>query len=422
MSDASVEVDVVAATSVISACETGQVWQSALLISQSTTQCGLPPDVVCRGATLSACEKGSQWSLAFHLGSIQGDAQSQSSHVQNSCLAASAKVAEWRAAIEMALSLQHKRGQLDVLSYGSVLHACDVSLRWQRAVHILSHMQTEGPHPNIVAFSSAISAVSASLRGGTWALRALAALSTSRLKANAICCNAAISACAASTLWSESIHVFGNMLRRGPAPTTVTHGAVMAVAERTGRWHDVLHLLSIGHHSGLRPSLVTCATSLAACRGDRGAWTHATHLFERCYKRYNGPLQTPTLVVANALIGAYSVAGRWQAALGVLDGLHGWMLQPDVLSLSTASSAVVGCREALGAWMQTLGLLSIFEASALQPDYASLDSMLSMCDRDRQPTSVILGMLQISATKALVDLVEMARALGACIPQHITAR
>ena len=406
----SIEVDVIAETAVISACETGQVWQAAICQLQRMEQYGLPLDIISCGATLSACEKGCQWKLALNLGA--SPALSQSSHVQNSCLAASAKASEWKMVFQSSHTLLQKRGQLDVLSCSSALHACDSASRWQRAVHTFSIMKTRGPHPNVVSYSSAISAVSASLRGGEWALQALTDLSTSRLQANAICFNAVVSACSTASLWRDSTDVFQKMVELGPAPTMVTHGAVMAAVEGVGRWRDVLHCEAFGREAGLRPTLVTCATSLAACRHDARSWVRAVQCLagaqaETCWDQ----LWPPTLVVANAFVGACSVAGQWRVVMELLDALRGWVLEPDYLTLSSTASALSASQDSADAWMQNLNLLQKFAEHALQPDYSTMESMLATCEGkpllqdgasgSQLMSRQLLSMLQTSAAEAL---------------------
>ncbi|CAE7194823.1 slc47a1, partial [Symbiodinium sp. CCMP2592] len=372
--DSSIEADVVSATSVISACERGHAWQGAVLISQNMMHFSLPPDTVSRGATLSACEKGCQWTLAFQIGSSICSSAPTNSHVHNSCLSAGARATEWKTVLQMMQTLCQKRGQLDVLSYSSTLHSFDVGLRWQHSLHVFSHMQTDGPQPNVVTASSAISAASAFPRGGAWALQALMQLGTSRLQANTICCNAAVSACAASSLWAESLQVFDGMLCRGPIPSMVTHGALMAVVEGVGKWLDVLHLLASGQRLGLQPTLVTCATSLAACRYGRWAWTRAVQLFASHFEG-SGPCGPwPTLVVANAFLGALSTFGQWRTVAKVLEDLCMWRLRPDHHTLASAASALSRDTDV---WMQTVSLLQNF---GMQPDYSSLETLLSICE------------------------------------------
>ena len=402
MPAASIKVDTIAATSIISACETGHAWQLAVLQLRCMTECGSLPDVVSCGAVLSACEKGCQWSMALSHGI--SSVLSRSTHAQNSCLAAAARATQWRKVLQLSQALWHKRGQLDVLSCGSVLHSCDVGSRWQRALNIFFFMELRGPRPNIIVVSSAISAVSASMRGGAWALQVLADLPGSRLRANAICCNAAVSTCAASSMWAESVDVFSRMLQYGPAPTMITHGAVMSAAESVGRWHDVLQWLSSGKDAGLQPTFVTCSTALSACRYEAAAWAHGVRLM--ACSREGSQLWPPTQVVANALVGACSLAGRWRFVAQILNNFRGWVLQPDHLTLASAASALRTSSDTAPTWAQTLDLLKKFSGHALQPDYSSLEFMLSACAHrparaTQQMALLLLSLLETSAAEAL---------------------
>ena len=191
----------------------------------------------------------------------------------------------------------------------------------------------------------------------------------------------------------------------------------MAVVEGVGKWLDVLHLLASGQRLRLQPTLVTCATSLAACRYGRWAWTRAVQLFASHFEG-SGPCGPwPTLVVANAFLGALSTFGQWRTVAKVLEDLCMWRLQPDHHTLASAASALSRDTDV---WMQTASLLQNF---GMQPDYSSLASLLSICEW--QPLScshpslkrtgsermslLLLNMLQASATRTLAQVLTATR-------------
>ena len=58
------DVDVVAFSAVILACEKAGEWERALLLFEAVKSRGIQPDAICFGAAVKACAKGRQWERA----------------------------------------------------------------------------------------------------------------------------------------------------------------------------------------------------------------------------------------------------------------------------------------------------------------------------------------------------------------------
>ena len=379
-----VEVDVIAATSLVNACEDGHAWNAAVSLLRWAGEADLQQDAYVRTAATAAVAKDSSgWRLATKMHHEGRDIASSSLPAWNACLSASAGSTVWRLALGCLQQLSQKRSlQKDVVSCSSALHACDMSSKWQHALLTFWNMQRFGPQPNVVAYGSAMSAASQAPAGGPWALAALKEMALNRIKPNVICMNAALSACAASFLWHECANLLLQMRRSSMKTTMVTIGTAMSLADKIGHWPVALGLLEDASHMALSPSLIAAATALSACKHEPTSWRLAVRNLAQqrqvATEAKTSSLWPPNLVMANALSAVCKVSGKWRQCTEILDALPTWRLQPDGLTFANVGEALAASHPNL--WQMSWHLLRRLSGAELQPDAVLLQSALHVCE------------------------------------------
>ena len=405
-----VEVDAIATTTLLKAFETGMTWYPVLSLLQGVARWNIRQDSYLLGAAISACESCGAWDYAFHIqNAFSKDSNQQkpsafldkSLHAWNSCLAASAGASMWCLGLVTLDQLSFAKLQKDVVSCSSVLHACDIGKRWQRALHLFSDMLDYGPSPNVVASGAAISAASKSMRGGEWALKELKRMEMKQMQLNVVCLNAAMSACATSILWAECLFLLRVKHRM---PSMVSFGAAISAFERVERWADALGFFAEALDRGLRASLVAVSSVLSACKHEAGQWKMAIQLTEA--QKNQGKLKPseerlwpPNLIMANALSSACEAAGQWQQCVDVLESLRKWRLQADEQTYGNIASSAASTSIA---WEVSINVLKELSSQQLATDAVCLSSALGVCEAGRlQRAPSVLKMLENCGDRAL---------------------
>jgi pentatricopeptide repeat protein len=189
----------------------------------------------------------------------------------------------------------------DVITYSSIISACEKSSQWERALELLSEMRERGIEPNVITYSAAISACE---KGSKWE-RALELLSEMRqrgLEPNAISFNAAITACEKGAQWERALELLGEMRQRGPAPNIASFTAVMQCAVASGKIDEGFVLLQEAESAGFAndPEAYTMHQALrTACQfaGD----TERVEMVTALMKRHG--VSRGARAIASALIG-----------------------------------------------------------------------------------------------------------------------
>ena len=114
--------------------------------------------------------------------------------------------ADWQSAMNFLESLENQL-EANVFSYSACISVCARAKRWEKALLLLSRMESHGHTPDIYSFNSAISACE---KGEQWekALQLLDEMQQRRLEPDVISFNAAISACEKSFRHREADHLY----------------------------------------------------------------------------------------------------------------------------------------------------------------------------------------------------------------------
>ena len=112
--------------------------------------------------------------------------------------------------------------------------ALDKGREWDRALGLLEDMPRYGVAPDVVTFSTAISACA---RGGLWerALALLDDMARGGVVPSPVTCTNALRACAASDRWEAALALLGEMRSKyGMAPNNAAYSATISACVRAG--------------------------------------------------------------------------------------------------------------------------------------------------------------------------------------------
>ena len=121
--------DVVAHTSLLSACAKNSKWARALWhFFQEMSRDKVAPDLICIGAALSACARGGRWELALQMLRGEGEGAAKplkkvNAAVVGAALSACAKAAQWEVACLLLLESSASSVKPDVVSFNVAINA-----------------------------------------------------------------------------------------------------------------------------------------------------------------------------------------------------------------------------------------------------------------------------------------------------------
>eukprot|EP00929_Paragymnodinium_shiwhaense_P100476 TRINITY_DN62816_c0_g1_i1.p1 TRINITY_DN62816_c0_g1~~TRINITY_DN62816_c0_g1_i1.p1 ORF type:complete len:1056 (-),score=222.46 TRINITY_DN62816_c0_g1_i1:153-3320(-) len=182
----------------------------------------------------------------------------------NAALAALASsAADWDSAMCFFSTLTDSWAQADSVTYASIIAACQVAGKWQRAVVFVERMRGASA-ASAVAYGAAIAACQ---QGGCWraALELLQGFGDAALLADAIAYNAAITCCEKASEWEWAMVLQRTMVTNALQADTVTYNAVASACEKGGEWQLTLGILDEMISARVEPSFVSYSVALSAC-------------------------------------------------------------------------------------------------------------------------------------------------------------
>ncbi|CAJ1416573.1 unnamed protein product [Effrenium voratum] len=190
MKDARLAPDVISCSSLISCCESAAQWTVALELLTAMEHWTVSPDVFSYNCAISACDKGGQLGMAMALLQQMTGSRVQRDVVSfNSAISAAGKDGKWRVALSLLQDMEDLDLRCTVVSLNSALSTCP----WQLGLALLATM-TFGMCPDVITFSSVILACQQAL---AWlpALTLLHTMRSLRVEANVVTYQAAVAAC-----------------------------------------------------------------------------------------------------------------------------------------------------------------------------------------------------------------------------------
>ncbi|CAE7947594.1 unnamed protein product, partial [Symbiodinium sp. KB8] len=228
------------------------------------------------------------------------------------------------------------------------------------AVWLFRRLVKDHLQPDLVTYTSMISACDKAHRPD-WALELLHDLQGSDLQTDTVAYNAAIGACEKEARWESSILLFAKMAQRFLEASLLTRNSVLGCCQSAGQWQWALHLLTEWSASE-EVDLISYNSTMAACeRGGRmGQWQRVVDLLRSLSTRRleaDGISRLTTVC-------ACAKAAQWQYAIRVLQGFPcSEGLLPE--RLLTCNAALGACSRA-SQWQWTIQLLAGMEEIRLQ--------------------------------------------------------
>ncbi|CAJ1396500.1 unnamed protein product [Effrenium voratum] len=252
---------------------------------------------------------------------------------------------QWRGALHR---FEH-RSKVRLADFNGAIHACAKGSQWRHT--LLQRVRCCSLVPDVISFSSSISAFAASSR---W-LQALQLLA-STCRPNVFSFSSFISACEKTAVWRTALAVLRGMPDGAVVPNVVSRSsAVSAIASSTSsRWAAALGLTA----EAKAPNVFTFSGAVSAC--EKGEWLVALLLLETM----KAARVVPNMVSFNAAISASEKALQWPCALALLSSAF----EPNVISYSSAISAV--------SWSPALALLDELAMSGSVPNVISLSAAI----------------------------------------------
>mmetsp|Transcript_10079 Transcript_10079/g.28942 ORF Transcript_10079/g.28942 Transcript_10079/m.28942 type:complete len:760 (+) Transcript_10079:484-2763(+) len=342
----------------------------------------------------------------------------------NAAISAAAKLNNLKLAMSLLQTMDEQQVEGDVVTYTSLLKACQTCASAEQATAILQLMAERGVDPNVKTYTTAISAFT---RAGDWerAMELFDDMEEAGVEADIHAYNSLLSACAAAGSWHKARDVFNAIRRRGVQPDVRSYNAFMSALERCEQPDRGLQLLSRMESSegrksgdgqepmpditpnlvtyntllsclgkakrledarrvlrqmkaaGLQPDAVTCTAMMVAC--DRTQqWEAAAQLFEE-FRAAGVELNTTNY---NSLLSVFRNAKEVDRALQLFESMKepGSHVEVDIVTYST----LISCLERSGEWKAALERFDQMLAAGLEPNSYIFQAVLSACEKGQE--------------------------------------
>ncbi|CAE7820299.1 unnamed protein product [Symbiodinium sp. CCMP2592] len=252
------KLDVFSFGAALSACDRACLWEHSLSILAELPTRKLRANTVICNTAIGTCAKAGRWQVALQLlaDTFAGTLDVISF---NSAMAASARAEEWRPALQLISELPARRLQATLTSCNSAIMACVGSWRW--ALGVLSSVPSalgRGRGADRVSFDAALRACEG--RAGRWkeALGLLSDFRAASLRPEVITFSTGISASQAASQWQEVFKLLTALRAEELRPSIVTAAAAVLAATfgqdglEVRRWLHHLQHRGISSLAGIR--------------------------------------------------------------------------------------------------------------------------------------------------------------------------
>ncbi|CAE7500055.1 unnamed protein product, partial [Symbiodinium necroappetens] len=333
-------------------------WEEIIQLFACMDSASLSPDAITATAAVGALGKSARWQLAFWLlDDLQQGRLAADSWLLAAASAAAAASGAWEA------SLIFIDESAEVVTYSSVITACERGGQWQRALLLFHQMKVEGVEANVVTY------------------------------------NTAMTACERGSHWPGSLELFDEMEEHKLLPTVVSFGAAINACGQGQSWERVLAFLA-----KMRDSVGGCPCFigevfflLRSFRSTRRG------IFDEADVRGNRVIYTGSM-------DALSSASQWQLALLLWDDLRN---DPGNQIDAASFSIAMGAWACGTHWQQALSLLHVLDTrggidaaaqvSALGALAAAQQwevSVCLLCNAEKSPGAAVVAAAGLSAVAA----------------------
>ncbi|CAJ1392611.1 unnamed protein product [Effrenium voratum] len=277
-----------------------------------------------------------------------------------------------------------------VVTFNATISACEKATAWQEALWLLWELPRSRLRANLISFNSALSAAAA--KGASAVEAVLLCMERQRLQKDVITFNAAIHSC--ESRWQRAFIYLQKLLQQDLLPTVVTCTSTVNVCEKADLWRQALLIKNLSSSWTLRPNVMTFNTALSALSN---SWIRAHLLFAHLATRQ----MTPTTITCNALLSSCERAGLWHRALRRL---------PDLISFN---SSISSCSR-YGAWAVGLALFAALQLRYLEPNIVTCGSIAAACSACIMWQHALLFIAAADEKRVQLNVVSYNSAMSAC--------
>eukprot|EP00438_Fugacium_kawagutii_P003513 Skav229082 [mRNA] locus=scaffold157:194399:195664:- [translate_table: standard] len=263
-----------------------------------------------------------------------------------------------------------------VVSYNSLISACEKGSEWQRAFHCFESISHAKLSPTIVSYGAAISALA---KVGFWrdALFLSNSMQDGKITPDVKSYSACITSCERAAEWRRALDFFQNMCDFRLRPNLVSFNAIISACQKAGQWQRALAIFHGLPGADLRPDLVSYSALISSLER-ASLWQWASWYFH-CLKT---SAISPDVISYNATISACGAAREWQQALNLFTNMLHSVTCPTATTFASTIHSFSGTVE----WQRAL---SLWQQAELQghgrADFVLLSSMLDVLLENAEP-------------------------------------
>eukprot|EP00891_Asterochloris_glomerata_P006084 jgi/Astpho2/6084/Aster-04031 len=236
------------------ACNTSGQWQEALRVYEDMLAAGHVPNTTTYNALITAHSKAGSFNKvleAFQQMVQQGERSRELMYMhftrQGGCAALLCTTLE-RPAAHVRPDLP-QGCQRSVITYSSLISACEKAGEWRLALQLLEEMRREGCNPNVISY------------------------------------NSLITACAQGAQWERAAELFQQMQQQHCMPDVVTYTALIGAYEKGHQWRQALQVFESSSRTRCTPDAILYTTMINTLweTGLMWAQQHAASLFKQAH-------------------------------------------------------------------------------------------------------------------------------------------
>ncbi|CAK0895180.1 unnamed protein product [Prorocentrum cordatum] len=317
---------------------------------------------------------------------------------------AHARARQWMPALRLLDEMKAKGIPPDVITYSTLISACEKGKQTGRALELFEQMQTEGIVPDVITYNTAISACEKG-RQSTRAWQLFEQMQKQGLSPNVITYNTLISACEKGKQTAQAFSLFQRMQLEGLRPDVITYNALISACEKGKRAEQALVLFERMRGEGVTPSVVTYSALISAC--EKGRLTNrALALWDEMKEQG----LAPNVITYSALISACEKGKQVDKALEVFHEMRLRGVAPDIVTYNALISACEKCC----CLKQALEVFDEMKARRVTPNVITYSALISACENSKQLEKAFALFEEMMQQGVVPDVITYNALISAC--------
>ncbi|CAE7225586.1 Rf1 [Symbiodinium microadriaticum] len=406
-------------------------WEEIIQLFACMDRASLSPDAITATAAVGALGKSARWQLAFWLlDDLQQGRLAADSWLLAAASAAAATSGAWEA------SLIFIDESAEVVTYSSVITACERGGQWQRALLLFHQMKVEGVEANVVTYNTAMTACE---RGSHWpgSLELFEEMEEHKLLPTVVSFGAAINACGQGQSWERVLAFLAKMRASDVRGNRVIYTGSMDALSSASQWQLALLLWDDLRND---PGNQIDAASFSIAMG---AWACGTHWQQALSLLHvldtRGGIDAAAQVSA---LGALAAAQQWEvsvcllcnaekspgaavvaaAGLSAVAAAQRWevvlrLLEDETLQCAddaVAYGVAMTCCGRTGRWEWSLELLRRLKVASIRSNSVIFNAAIASCDASAEWQRALSMLEDMRHAKVAADVVSYGAAISAC--------